>query len=119
MLVCLAVGIGVGAWCLWSLFSHSHGAVILDGHVVYVTEPRHSSALALAYLAATCVPPVLSSWRTVAALGAIVLVGCVVAHFIYWEAFASVWCFFAAVASAMILGHFEQSRRHHQRTAKA
>ena len=112
---CLAVGIGVGIWCLWSLLSHPHGAVIRDGHVVYVTEPRHSDALALAYLAATCLPPMLSSWRTMAALGVIVSVGCVVAYVLYWQAFASVWCFFAAAASAVILGHFEQSRRRRQR----
>lgn len=110
MLGCLAIGGGVGAWCLWSLLSHANGAVISDGHVVYVTQPRHSPALALAYLAATCLPPMLSSWRAVAALGAIVLIGCVVAYELYWEAFASVWCFFAAAASAVILGHFERLR---------
>jgi hypothetical protein len=118
MLGCLAIGLGVGGWCLWSLLTHSHGAVILDGHVVYVTEPRHSDGLALAYLVATCLPPVLSSLRTVAVLGAIVLVGCVVAYILYWEAFASVWCFFAAAASVVILGHFEQSRRRHLRIVR-
>jgi hypothetical protein len=80
-----------------------------------VTEPRQ---LALAYLAATCLPPILSTWRTVATLGLIVLVGCVVAYEVYWEAFASVWCFFAAAASAVILGHFEQSRWRHLRTVQ-
>ncbi|MGA3001898.1 MAG: DUF6629 family protein [Acetobacteraceae bacterium] len=118
LLGCLAIGSGVGGWCLWSLLSHAHGAVIRDGHVVYVTEPRHSDGLALAYLAATCLPPLLSSWRTVAALGVIVLVGCVVAYELYWQAFASVWCFFAAAASAVILGHFEQSRWRHFRAAQ-
>jgi len=118
MLGCLAVGSGVGGWCLWSLLSHAHGAVIRDDHVVYVTESRHSDGLALAYLAATCLPPILSTWRTVATLGLIVLVGCVVAYEVYWEAFASVWCFFAAAASAVILGHFEQSRWRHLRTAQ-
>ena len=120
MLGYLAVGIGVGGWCLWSLLSHSHShaAVIRDGHVIYVTEPRHSNGLAPAYLAATCLPPALSSRRTVATLGAIVMVGCVVAYVLYWEAFASVWCFFAAAASGVILGHFEQSRRRYRRTAQ-
>ncbi len=119
MAVCLLLGVCVGGWCLWSLLSHAHGAVIREDHVVYITEPRHSDWLALAYLVATCLAPVLSSWRTVAALGAIVLVGCVVAYVLYWEAFASVWCFFAAAASAVILGHFEQSRRHHLRMIRA
>jgi hypothetical protein len=111
MEICFAAGIGVGAWCLWSLLSYPHIAVILDDHVVYETGPRHSPALAVAYLAATCLPAVLSTWRTVAVLGAIVSVGCVVAYVVYWEAFASVWCFFAAAASVVILGHFEHTRR--------
>jgi len=53
MEICFAAGIGVGAWCLWSLLSYPHIAVILDDHVVYETGPRHSPALAVAYLAAT------------------------------------------------------------------
>jgi hypothetical protein len=117
--ICLAVGLGVSAWLLWSLLTHSHAAVILDGHIVYVTEPRHSAGLSLAYLAATSLTPVLSSRRTVAALGGIIMVGCVVAYVLYWQAFASVWCFFAAAASVVILGHFEQSRRHRMRIARA
>jgi hypothetical protein len=119
MEICFAGGIGVGGWCLWSLMSYPHNAVILDDHVVYSTGPRHSTALALAYLAATCLPAMLSTWRTVAVLGGVVLVGCVVAYVAYWEAFASVWCFFAAAASVVILGHFEHTRRRMPRMAGA
>ena len=111
MLGCTVLGAAVGAWCLWSLLSYPHGAAIVHGHIVYVTESRRPDALAAAYLVATCVPPLLSSWRTVAVLGLIVGIGCVVADALYWEAFASVWCFFAAAASAVILGHFEHARR--------
>jgi hypothetical protein len=117
MAICLAIGSAVAAQLLGSILSQSHGAVILDGHVVYVTEQRHSDALAVAYLTTTCLPPLISSARTVAALGAIVLVGSVVAYVLYWEAFASVWCFFAAAASMVILGHFEHSRQRRMRTA--
>jgi len=113
MYLCLAVGIGVGGYFLWSIFTRSHGAVILDGHIVYATEPGYpeASAIALAYFAATGLPLMLSSQRTVVALGAIVLVGSAVAYLFYWEAFVSVWCFFAAAASIVILCQFEWSRR--------
>jgi hypothetical protein len=43
----------------------------------------------------------------------------VVAYAFYWEAFISVWCFFAAVASVAILCHFEWSRRSRLRSAGA
>jgi small-conductance mechanosensitive channel len=62
-------------------------------------------------------PLLMSSQRTVVVLGATVLVGLVVAYALYWEAFVSVWCFFAAAASVAILCHFEWSRRSSPRSA--
>lgn len=111
MLICLAAGVAVAATLLWSIVSRPHGARILDEHIVYVTEYRHSDLVALAYLAATGVSLVLSSQRTVLVLGAIILAGSVTAYVFYWDAFVSVWCFFAAAASVVILGHFEYARR--------
>jgi len=43
--------------------------------------------------------------------------GLVVAYAFYWEAFISVWCFFAAAASVAILCHFEWLRRSSLRIA--
>jgi hypothetical protein len=63
------------------------------------------------YLVATAITPLLSSHRAVALLGAIVLAGWLFAYFMYWEAFASVWCFFAAAGSIVILMHFERVRQ--------
>lgn len=119
MLVCLALGAGVAAYLLWSILTRTHGAVILDDHIVYVTEHRQSDVIALSYLAATGFSLVLSSQRTVASLGAIILVGSAVAYAFYWEAFVSVWCFFAAAASVVILCHFEWSCRQRVRIAAA
>jgi hypothetical protein len=119
MLLCLAIGVGVSAYLLRWLLTWSHHATILDNHIVYVTEGRYSDSLGLGYLVATSVPLMLSSRRTLLALGAIVLLSSVVAHLFYWEAFVSVWCFFAAAASLVILCHFEQSRRRRLRTAAA
>jgi len=119
MFVCLAVGAGVSAYLLQGILSRSHGAAILDGHIVYLTEYRHSNAIGLAYLAAAGFPFLLSSQRTVVALGAIVLVGSTVAYVFYWEAFVSVWCFFAAAASTAVLCHFELSRRQRLKLASA
>ncbi|HXP73649.1 MAG TPA: DUF6629 family protein [Stellaceae bacterium] len=110
MLLCLAAGVGIGAHFLWWILAHPHGAVILNGHIVYAAEYRFSGPIALAYLAATGLPLVLSSHRIVVALGAVILVGSAVAYVSYWEALVSVWCFFAAGASVLILGHFEWSR---------
>lgn len=117
MVVCIGVGTSVGAYLLWWILVHPHFATILDGHIVYLTEYRHSDAVGLAYLAATGLPLLLSSQRIVVALGAIVLAGVVAAYAFYWQAFISVWCFFAAAASVTILCHFEWSRRSRLRAA--
>jgi hypothetical protein len=118
MVACLGVGFGVGAYLLWWILGHPHLATILDGHIVYVTEYRHSDAVGGAYLAATGLPLLLSSQRSVVVLGAIVIAGLVIAYAFYWEAFVSVWCFFAAAASITILCHFEWSRWRTQRIVK-
>jgi hypothetical protein len=110
MLPSLAVGPAVAAYLLWGILTRDHRAEVLDGHIVYMTEEPFSLPIGLAYLAATAVPPMLSSQRVVATLGTVVLVGGIVAHFFYWQAFVSVWCFFAAAASGLILFHFEKQR---------
>jgi hypothetical protein len=117
MIVCMGVGAGVGGYFLWWIVGHPPLATIQDYHIVYGTGFRQSDVVGIAYLAATGLPLLLSSQRTVVVLGAIVLAGLVVAYAFYWEAFVSVWCFFAAVASVAILCHFEWSRRSRLRTA--
>lgn len=117
--VCVALGLGVGAFFLWPLVTQHHSALIMHDHIVYVTEYRYSDAVALTYLAAASLPLLVSSQRTVFALGAVILAGSVVAYVFYWEAFVSVWCFFAAGASVVLLWHFEWSRKKNLRTARA
>ena len=119
MAVCFVVGASIAAYLLWWIVGHPHLAIILDGHVVYGTAYQQPAAVGVAYLVATGLPLLLSSHRTVVVLGAIVLGGLVVAYAFYWEAFISVWCFFAAAASIAILCHFEWSRRSKLRTAGA
>lgn len=119
MLLCLVAGISVGAYLLWFILKGPYGATISDGHIVYATEYVHSDAIPLAYLAATSLPLFLSSQRMMSALGVIILVGSAVAYILYREAFVSVWCLFAAVASVVILRHVEWSRRQRLRIAAA
>ncbi len=115
--LCLAAGVGVGAWMGWWILGQPASARILDGHIAYATGYKGSDFALFVYLAATALPLLLSSHRTVIVLGAIVLVGATVSYGFYREAFVSVWCFFAAAASIAILWHFERSHRHRLRLA--
>ena len=119
MLLWIAVGLGVSTYLLWWLLTHSHSSAIVQNHIEYSTEGRHSDALGVAYLAATCLPMLFSTRRSIILLGAVVLIGSLVAFILYYEVFVSVWCFFAAVASAVILYHFENERRDRIRLAAA
>ena len=47
MVVCLVVGVGVGSYLLLPLLTQPHSASIVEGHIVYVTENRHSEAVGL------------------------------------------------------------------------
>jgi hypothetical protein len=103
--LCLAIGGAVSAYFLWVLVSVPHHAVIADGHISYRIGDTPVS-VAGAYMVATTMGLLVSSRRPVAALGLIVLAGSIVSYAVYMETFVSVWCFFAAVASAVIAGHF-------------
>jgi len=119
MLACLAVGAAISGFLLWRLLSGPHEAAIVNRCIVYRTRGGQPLLIGALYLCATSLPLILSSRRTIVALGAITLAGCVIAYIFYWEAFQSVWCFFAGVASAVILGHFVWIRPARLRAALA
>ena len=119
MLACVAIGLAVGTYLLSWILTHAYSATIVENHIDYRTEGRHSDALGLAYLVATCLPMLLSSRRMLIGLGAIVLAGSIAAYIFYWQEFTSVWCFFAAAASVVILGYFEGTRRQNLQSACA
>jgi len=106
--LCLA-GALTGLFFLWSHFTFPHSARIEGGHIAYSSEPYLPIVAGVLYLAATCIAPLMSSQPAIRALGLIVTVGSLVTYFFYWEAFTSVWCFFAAAASAVIVFHSERA----------
>lgn len=108
---CCIAGSLAGAFFLRSLLTHSHSAVIQLGHISYSSEPYLPLVASAMYIIATCGAPLLSSHASIKLLGAIVTVGSLVTYVFYWEAFTSVWCFFAAAASCVIAFHFEKARQ--------
>lgn len=119
LLLCLAAGISIALYLFSSLLAQSQTAVVRNGHIVYAAEYRHSDLVFLIYLAATSLPFMLSSRRMILAVGFVIAAGSIASYVFYWEAFVSVWCFFAAAASVLLLWHFERLRKHHLRAARA
>lgn len=107
---CLLVGLGVSFYLAGVLIHGTHVAILKQNHIVYDTRPPPASAVGFFYLIATGLALALSSHRAVNLLSMIVVAGSVAAWFAYWDAYVSVWCFFAATASIVILMHFERAR---------
>jgi len=119
MAACLAVGIAVAIYLLWLILATPRGALIVEGHVVYVAGGAGSDAVGALYLAATVLALLVASNRTIVALGAVVLAGAAVAYVFYRVSFVSVWCLFAAAASGVIVFHFRRESRRAGRVARA
>jgi hypothetical protein len=112
MSACAVLGAVVSAYLLIGLLTHPRMGALIDQHMVYgsVLRPPLLMIIGLMYLTATTLPLLLSSQRTLTAIGAVILVGSVVAYSFYQHAFQSVWCYFAAAASVMLLFHFVRVR---------
>lgn len=110
-MILVMLGFAVGLYLVWSLLSGPHRAYVEDGHLVYETGQAYPLLVGAAYLLATVLPLIVSTQRTLNTLGLVVLVGALAVYFAYPEAFLSVWCFFAAAASALLVFHFERRHR--------
>lgn len=107
---CLLVGLGVSAYLAGVLIEGKHVALLQQNHIIYDTVPPPAPAVGFFYLIATGLGLALSSHRAVNLLSILVVTGSVAAWLAYWDAYVSVWCFFAAAASIVILLHFERAR---------
>jgi Family of unknown function (DUF6629) len=85
--------------------------VVVHPHALeYVTGLHHGGILAIGYVVAVIGPAVLSGYRSVVAFGVVNLLGLVVVAIAYEDAFASLWCVFAALSSALVMLHMLRRR---------
>jgi hypothetical protein len=78
----------------------------IDQHIVYVSPHFYQLPVMTLYLAATCASCMFSSQRLVRVFGGLALLSFGAAYWIHAAAFFSVWCFFAAILSAIIYLQF-------------
>ena len=87
-------------------------AVVVHPHALeYATGLSHGNLLAIGYAVAVVGAPMLSGYRSVVAFGLVNLVGLIVVALAYREAFASLWCVYAALSSALVVLHMVRRRR--------
>ena len=107
----LALGVVVSAYLAFVVLAnpvevirHAHG-------LEYATVVHYPVVWAVLYIAAVIGAPLLSGYRSIVAFGALNLAGLVLVALFYTQAFASLWCVFAAASSVLILVHMVRRRR--------
>jgi hypothetical protein len=89
-----------------NIASHPYGACIVQHSLSYSNGQPYPNLVIAAYIACTCLPPILSSHRFLQLFGALLVVGLVSSTIFFLTAEFSVWCFFAALSSLAVYGCF-------------
>jgi hypothetical protein len=86
-------------------------AELRNYHIAYGVDLRYGAAIVTTYVAATCVPLLLSNHRPMVAFGVVNLAVVIVLAVFQREGFASLWCAWAAVASGALAIDLRLGRR--------
>ncbi len=100
------VGLGLAIYTMIGLANQPIVAEIVNHSIRYSHDVDHDKLVIVMYLLATCVPFIFSSYRHLYLSGIVITCGFFAAYLTYLETFASVWCFFAAIASSLIYFYF-------------
>jgi uncharacterized protein DUF6629 len=86
--------------------------VVAHQHALeYATGLSHGGILSVGYVVAVIGPAVLSGYRSVVMFGLVNLAGLLIVAIVYLDAFASLWCVYAALTSAFVMVHMLRRRR--------
>lgn len=112
LLTAIAVaGAAVGLYLLFFLVTEPIVSQVEGRHIRYVSPHFYVGAVITLYVLATCVSSFTSSCGTIRLFGVATFIALLAAYAFYAIWFISVWCFFAAVLSAIVLVHFLRKAR--------
>lgn len=109
-IVCL-VGLGVGVYLLYFIIADPVVAHVVNHSIAYHSPHLYPWTTIALYLAATCGSCLLSSHKIINVFGGVLIVSFAIAGWFYTQTFFSVWCFFAAILSAIIFWYFRDKSR--------
>ena len=114
LLAFVAVGVAVGAYLLYILVAYPVVSRPIGQHIEYVSPHFFAATVMTLYLISITFSLFLSTHRAVRVFGVLALLSFAAAYFFYATWFISVWCFFAALLSAVVYLHFVLGR--HERS---
>jgi hypothetical protein len=106
-----AAGIVGSGWLMWSVGTHGVVATLAGLHIQYAAPIAFGPPTVALYVLATSGSMLLSSHRTIKAFGLLALLSFAAAYTLYTVWFVSVWCYFAALLSGLVLLHFRAPAR--------
>ncbi len=106
----LVAGTLVSGFFLYALLTQEVLAQIIGSHVKYHLPHKYEALAVIVYAAAACLAPLMSSHALVRLFGMVLVGSMIVAGVFYFMWFASVWCFFAAALSIVVLLHVRRRR---------
>lgn len=109
----LLAGISLSGYYSFCLLTYTVRPEIMGYHIQYTTDfPKSLSYPAFAvYLIVTITPLLISSIKKTHLLGFLMFSSCVVTAIFFTQFLTSVWCFFAALISAVIFWILRNSKR--------
>jgi len=107
VLAAIAVaGAAIGLYLLYFLIRLPLVAQVTGRHIAYLSPHFYAVEAMTLYLLGTCLSSLFSSHRSVRWFGVAAFLSFIAAYAFYAAWFISVWCFFAAVLSCIVLLHF-------------
>ena len=102
-------GAAVGLYLLCFLLTEPVISRVVERHIRYDSPHFFAAAVMSLYVVATCASSLVSSCSTIRLFGLATFVALLAAYALYAYWFISVWCFFAALLSVIVLVHFRRS----------
>lgn len=106
----LALGLIVSAYLGWVVLANPVTVIRHHHGLEYLTVVQHPMIWAVLYVIAVIAPALVSRYRSIVAFGVVNLVGLILVAIYYTQAFASLWCVFAAGSSILMLVHMIRRR---------
>jgi hypothetical protein len=104
------VGALVCAWDVFGLIAFESHTFVEQNSIAYRNPMTGNFAISCLYILATCGALLLSTHRVVMWYGVLNVIALTIAQIVKEYAFASVWCFHAAVLSVVIYWQFNRRR---------
>lgn len=109
MLPFTVLGIALGLYVLWALAAFPTQVSLEKNSIVYMNAATHHGAVALLYVVATCGSLFFSKVKDMVVFGTANLLILLITMAVKEYAFTSIWCAYAAIASAIIWFGFRHS----------